>query len=153
MSTPDPPPVSIIPLLSDKVKDCAREAWKEARPVAESLPKPKRSTIARFFATDACDAPINAAISEYSIKTRLYQTSRCLPREISTYKRGGLVVFPGEAAVGQTFTIMIPLHICGEVTIEGLVLDTDHYYHIARECKIDVPEGAKLSVLVISDFT
>jgi hypothetical protein len=75
-----------------------------------------------------------------------------LPQRITNYKRGGLVLFPGKTVVGQTFTIMIPLHILGEVKVEGSVLDVDHYYHIPAECDIEVPDTAKLIVLVISDF-
>ena len=64
------PPVvpSIIPLLSEHVRDCARAAWVEAGPVAEVLPKHRSSIVARFFPTDACDLPIDAAISEYPAK-------------------------------------------------------------------------------------
>ncbi|PYH41006.1 uncharacterized protein BP01DRAFT_360768 [Aspergillus saccharolyticus JOP 1030-1] len=153
MSSSDRPSVSSIPLQSEKVKIYATEAWKEVKPVAESLPRPKRSTIARFFATDACDDPINYAISEYTAKGLSQTKKEYETREILSYKKGGLVVFPGKAIVGQTFTIMIPLEVCGEVYMEGLALDTSHYYHIFRECSVEVSEGAKLTVLVISDLT
>lgn len=55
---------SCIPLSSETVKTCATEAWTEVRPIAEAIPKPKMSPLGRFFPTDACAAPINAAISE-----------------------------------------------------------------------------------------
>jgi hypothetical protein len=61
MSTTDQ---SVIPLTSADVRSGAKQAWEEARPIAESLLKPRRSTFARFFSTDACEAPINAAILE-----------------------------------------------------------------------------------------
>ena len=82
----------------------------------------------------------------------MYQGNAHLPAEISNYKRGGLVVFPGKAPIGMTFTIMIPLRISGEVKVDGHALDMDHYYHIPKECSIEVSTGAKLVVLVISDF-
>lgn len=53
--------------------------------------------------------------------------------------------------MGQTFTIMIPLHITGNIYVDGSVVNTDHFYHIPRKCDIDVPEGAKFVALVI-DF-
>ncbi|PKX89079.1 uncharacterized protein P174DRAFT_379334, partial [Aspergillus novofumigatus IBT 16806] len=110
---------SVIPLWLETVRGCAIDAWVEVCPIAESLPKLKCSIIARFFPTDACEAPINAAITEY---------------------------------LDRTFTIMIPLYILGEVKVEGLILDVDHYYHIPTECDIEVLDTAKLIVLVISDF-
>jgi hypothetical protein len=33
-----------------------------------------------------------------------------VPGYLKNNKRGGLVLFPGKTVVGQTFTIMIPLH-------------------------------------------
>lgn len=100
-----------------------------------------RSMFARFFPTDNCATPINAAISEYINKA---STTR--------YKKGGFVFFPGRSSVGQTFTIMIPLHISGMVQIEELVLDVDHYYHISKECEMEVSENAKMVALMLSDF-
>lgn len=47
---------------------------------------------------------------------------------------------------------MIPLHITGKVQIEGLDLDMDHHYYIPGESGIEVSEGAKLVVLIISDL-
>lgn len=42
------------------------KAWAEAKPVAESLPKPKLGTVARFFPTDECGALIRRVMDEYS---------------------------------------------------------------------------------------
>jgi hypothetical protein len=47
---------------------------------------------------------------------------------------------------------MIPLHITGNVQLEGLALDTDHYYHVLEACSLDVSENARLVALMLSDF-
>lgn len=73
------------------------------------------------------------------------------PTKTLNYKIGGFVFFPGTSQVGQTFTIMIPLYIDGEIYIDGSVLDMNHYYHIPRKCDIEVSRDAKLVALVI-DF-
>lgn len=163
MSQADP---SCIPIASENVKTCAAQAWTEARPVAESLPKPMRSTFARFFPTDACEAPISAAISELKVRssickyvksfanavsTKSQSANAVAPPNTSNYKMGGFVFFPGRSLVGQTFTIMIPLHITGNTSVDGLALNMDHFYHIPRKCDIEVSEGAKLVALII-DF-
>lgn len=163
MSQADP---SCVPVASENVKTSAAQAWTEAQPVAESLPKPMRSTFARFFPTDACEAPISAAISELKVRssickhvksiannvsTKSQSTNALAPANTSSYKMGGFVFFPGRSHVGQTFTIMIPLHITGNIYVDGSVVNTDHFYHIPRKCDIEVPEGAKLVALVI-DF-
>lgn len=44
------------------------KAWAEAKHVAESLPKPKLDTVARFFPTDECDTLIRTVMDEYSQK-------------------------------------------------------------------------------------
>lgn len=53
--------------------------------------------------------------------------------------------------VGQNSTMIIPLHIDGDVEIEGLRLDSGSYYQISRRCYIEVAEGAKFVGLII-DF-
>lgn len=45
--------------------------------------------------------------------------------------------------------MMIPLEISGDVRIEGQSLDVNLYYHILRKSRIQVPEGAKLVVLLV----
>jgi hypothetical protein len=72
MSQGDP---SCIPLSSENVKTCATQAWTEVRPIAESLPKPKFSTLARFFPTDACAAPIDAAVTELKVRSSFHNMS------------------------------------------------------------------------------
>lgn len=136
---------SCLPVASENVKTCAAQAWTEVHRVAESLPKPMRSTLARFFPTDACAAPIRAAISE------LVAQPAIAPPNSSDHKIGGFVFFPGKSLVGQTLTILIPLHITGETYVDGLVLDVGHYYYIPHKCDVEVSEGAKLVALII-DF-
>lgn len=63
---------SCVPVASENVKTRAAQAWTEVHRVAESLPKPMRSTLARFFPTDACEAPIRAAISELEVRMDVY---------------------------------------------------------------------------------
>jgi hypothetical protein len=45
--------------------------------------------------------------------------------------------------------MIIPLYTHGNVQIEGLQLDSSHYYHILQRCDIEVSEGAKLVALII----
>lgn len=52
--------------------------------------------------------------------------------------------------VGKNSTMIIPLHIDGDVEIEGLRLDSGSYYQISRSF-IEVAEGAKFVGLII-DF-
>lgn len=125
-----------------------------------------RSTFARFFPTDACEAPISTAISELKVRSSICKSVKSIVKDFSTksqsanalalantsnYKMGGFVFFPGRSLVGQTFTIMIPLHITGNIYVDGSVLNMDHFYHIPRKCDIEVSEGAKLVALII-DF-
>lgn len=53
--------------------------------------------------------------------------------------------------MGQTLTILIPLHITGATYVDGLVLDVDHYYYIPHKCDVEVSKGAELVALII-DF-
>lgn len=46
---------------------------------------------------------------------------------------------------------MIPLHITSNIYVDGLVVNTDHFYYIWRKYDIEVPKGAKLVALII-DF-
>jgi hypothetical protein len=79
MSTPPPP---VLSLASNDVRAGATQAWKEdVCRVAESLPKPMRSSFARFFPTDACAQPIHAAISEY-----INEVKHCLFHPVSCFQ-------------------------------------------------------------------
>jgi hypothetical protein len=160
---------SVTPFSTASVIDSAGQAWDEVGAVAESLPRSLHSTFKRFFPTDfpACHAPINAAIAEYlkvgtffSSHNNLFfnflmrngpllQKNSIPPTNPSQFKTGGYVFFPGKSKVGETFTMIIPLHIAGEVQIEGHQLDKSRYYHILKSCYIDVSEGAKLVALII----
>lgn len=64
----DPVAQGIISITSVNVKHYAAKAWQEAKPVAESLPRPKRGAVARFFPTDDCDILIKVIMDEYSRK-------------------------------------------------------------------------------------
>jgi hypothetical protein len=54
----------IVPFSSANVKAQAAKAWAEAKPVAESLPKPRDRSVARFFTTDECNALIEEVLNE-----------------------------------------------------------------------------------------
>lgn len=49
----------------------------------------------------------------------------------------------------ESFTMVIPLHIVGEVRVEDRHLDGKHHYHIPKPCYIDVSEGSKLVALIV----
>lgn len=54
-------------VVSEDVKKKATLAWEqEVRGVAQPLPKPGNCDFAKFFPTDACQAPMAASVSEYS---------------------------------------------------------------------------------------
>jgi hypothetical protein len=79
----------------------------------------------------------------------LLQTNSAQSNNPSKFKTGGYVFFPGKSMVGESFTMLIPLHIAGNVQIEGNKLDQNRYYHIPKICHIEVSEGAKLVALII----
>ncbi|CAP79409.1 hypothetical protein PCH_Pc17g01220 [Penicillium rubens Wisconsin 54-1255] len=110
---------SCISLSSDKVKACATQAWPEVQRYAQGLPKPKISALAPFFPTDACAAPINAAVSE-----------------LTSY-------------VGRKLTLVIPLFMEGETSIAGLAIDMDHFYQVSGKCDVEVSQAAKLVALIV----
>lgn len=61
----------ILPNASANVKEYMEKAWTEAKPVAESLPKPKAGRVARFFLTDECGTLIKVVMDEYSRKVNV----------------------------------------------------------------------------------
>lgn len=61
----------ILPNASANVKEYMEKAWTEAKPVAESLPKPKAGRVARFFPTDECGTLIKVVMDEYSRKVNV----------------------------------------------------------------------------------
>lgn len=63
---------------------------------------------------------------------------------------GCLVIFPEKTATRWTTTVLIPLHVIGEVKIGVRAVDTDNYYSIFTECEVEVPEGGKLVALIVS---
>jgi hypothetical protein len=55
-----------LAVVSEDVKKIAAQAWEqEVRGVTQPLPKPGNCDFAKFFPTDACQAPMAAAVSEY----------------------------------------------------------------------------------------
>lgn len=70
-------------------------------------------------------------------------------RKIVSSRKGGVVYFPGQPKIGDTLTIMIPIHIQGEVTLNGALVNLDHYYHILDESTFNIPDNAKLFALTI----
>jgi hypothetical protein len=44
---------------------------------------------------------------------------------------------------------MIPIHVEGEVTLDGIEVDMDHYYHILKESTLQIPDDGKLYALVV----
>jgi hypothetical protein len=54
----------IVPFSSAHVKAQAAKAWAEAKPVAESLPKPRDLSVARFFTTNECNALIEEVLNK-----------------------------------------------------------------------------------------
>ncbi|KAH2669404.1 hypothetical protein KXV51_007455, partial [Aspergillus fumigatus] len=62
--TARPMAAGIVPFSSAHVNAQAAKAWAEAKPVAESLPKPRDLSVARFFTTDECNALIEEVLKE-----------------------------------------------------------------------------------------
>jgi hypothetical protein len=60
-----------------------------------------------------------------------------------------VVYFPGQPKIADTLTIMIPIHIEGEVTLDGIEVDMDYYYHILKESTLRIPDDGKLYALVV----
>jgi hypothetical protein len=140
----------IVPFSSAHVKAQAAKAWAEAKPVAESLPKPRDLSVARFFTTDECNALIEEVLNE---ATQGLSTPEFIPlRQPLRIKTGGHVVFPGKTTTGQTVTMLIPLQVTGDVKLGDMLVDTDHYYKILTECEVEVSQGGKLVALIVSDI-
>jgi hypothetical protein len=157
----------VIPISSEKVEETVQDAWKEAKPVAESLPRPQ-SLSARFFPTDRCITTIDRIKEEYPREVAYPSTTlECtsdmsqeltpfIPspsqRKIKKFRRGGYVVFPGISHTGEPPLVIKPLHVSGDVKLGGYTIDSHHYYYVVVKSDIYVPEGGKLVMLVISNF-
>ncbi|KAJ5223427.1 hypothetical protein N7468_007969 [Penicillium chermesinum] len=140
----------IVPFSSANVKAQAAKAWAEAKPVAESLPKPRDHSVARFFTTDECNVLIKEVLNE---ARQEISTVESIPlRQPLRMKTGGHVVFPGRTTTGQTFTMLIPLQVIGDVKLGEMFVDTDHCYKILTECVVEVSRGGKLVALIVSDI-
>lgn len=55
------------------------------------------------------------------------------------------------------FTLIIPLNIIGKVELDGVAMDTDHYYYSQKDQKdqksiVKVYEGSKLVMLHITNL-
>jgi hypothetical protein len=61
---------AFIPISSEDIKIYVTQAWAEVRPIAEVLPRSTRSSFARFFPTDACDAPFNEVVLELKVREK-----------------------------------------------------------------------------------
>jgi hypothetical protein len=46
---------------------------------------------------------------------------------------------------------MIPMSIQGSVSINGIEVKMEHYYHILQECTLDIPADGKLVALIIDN--
>jgi hypothetical protein len=83
----------------------------------------------------------------------MIRKARSMPNaKLKSWTTGGFVLFPGETHVARSFSIMIPLHITGEVEMEGTVLDMDHHYHVQKNTLVKVSENAKVVMLLVSDL-
>ncbi|KAL2812906.1 hypothetical protein BDW59DRAFT_167684 [Aspergillus cavernicola] len=132
----------VFAISSDEVKIAAINAWNEIKDYAISLPAPQKGRAAGFLPTDLCKAAIDVAAREYPEKASY-------SRKIIRCRKGGVVYFPGQPKVANTLTIMIPIHIQGEVTLNDTRVDMDHHYHILEESTLNIPEAAKLFTLTI----
>lgn len=57
--------------------------------------------------------------------------------------------FPGKSYVGRNLTLVIPLFMEGETSIDGVVLDMDHFYQVSQKCDVEVAQAAKLVAIVV----
>ncbi|KAF4235739.1 hypothetical protein CNMCM8980_003210 [Aspergillus fumigatiaffinis] len=136
---------NIIAIGSENVRSAAAAAWSQIRSYAVSLPEPQKGRATGFLPSELCYNAINAAVKEYPEKVASYQQ----PRSIQSSRKGGVVYFPGQPKIADTLTIMIPIHIEGEVTLDGIEVDMDHYYHILKESTLRIPDDGKLYALVV----
>ncbi|KAJ0417349.1 hypothetical protein BJY00DRAFT_208091 [Aspergillus carlsbadensis] len=133
---------SAIVIKSAGVQNAVLNAWNEIKDYIPLLPAPQKGRAAGFLPTDLCKDAINVAIREYPEKG-IY------PRKILRCRNGGVIFFPGQPRIADMLTIMIPIHIQGEVTLNEMPVDMEHYYHILEESTLNIPEGAKLYTLTV----
>ena len=60
--------------------------------------------------------------------------------------------FPGQPRIAETFTIMIPISVQGNVQINGMDVKMGNYYHILQECTLEIPDRGRLVALIIDNI-
>ncbi|KAJ5946408.1 hypothetical protein N7454_003247 [Penicillium verhagenii] len=148
MSTDSQRHPPVIPFSSENVAQLAKLAWGQVSLVAEGVSEPTIGRASGFYPSDLCFKAMSLAVEEYPGKASF----SVQPRRISRSRKGGVVYFPGKPRIADTFTIMIPISIQGDVKLEGMEVSMDNYYHILQECTLDIPEGGKLVTLIVDNI-
>lgn len=91
---------------------------------------------------------MNIALEEYLQKAS-YSNQH---RKISKSRKGGVVYFPGQPKIAETFTIMIPISVQGNVQINGYDVKMGNHYQILRECTLEIPPDGRLVALIIDNI-
>lgn len=71
------------------------------------------------------------------------------PRSITNYLHAGFVYFPGDMII-ESFTILIPLRVSGQIKVGGVVVDGEHYYHVLGTALLSVMAGSRMEAIAIS---
>ncbi|KAF3017696.1 hypothetical protein E8E15_007764 [Penicillium rubens] len=139
--------------VSETLKANISQVWEnEMRKITEPLPRPKNSTPARFFPTDACNELIRTSFTEF------FRKKSMLNAKMQSSASLGLVVFPGDMQIPANFSLIIPLNITGKIELDGVAMDMDHHYYRQKDEKdqksiFKVYENSKLVMLYVTNLT
>ena len=142
--------MTVVLNTSAQVKLQGKTAWSQMQATCNSFMKSMHGIFTFFKLTVDCKSAIDHISAEYPEKVSIsgnvggvflievkvssqptvytgkpHQISKCIHAEI--------VYFPEDIEI-ETFAIIMPLSMLGEVEIEGRRVDTDHYYHILDGC-------------------
>ncbi|RJE19037.1 hypothetical protein PHISCL_08620 [Aspergillus sclerotialis] len=141
--------VRTIP-FSGQIKKQCEAAWASVEDDCNKILQPDNGNMKFFYPTEDCSLTIKYIQDEYpqqaASSLELYKGK---PRKISDYRHAGFVYFPGDTVI-ESFTIVVPLRISGQVKIGEVTMDEKHYYHVLNKAMLSVMVDSRLEAIAVS---
>ncbi|EED11690.1 hypothetical protein TSTA_108760 [Talaromyces stipitatus ATCC 10500] len=135
--------MSVVDVVSPRVIEQGQKAWSTVKEQCEKINKPATGqSIGHCTPTHDCKLAMDYAIEDAAMNdTVAKSTQRLLAL---------LIYFPKGAVIGDSPTLVIPIHIEGTAKIGQINIDTNHYYEVRSRTILEVPEESKVSAIVLS---
>ncbi|KJF60699.1 uncharacterized protein CIMG_11959 [Coccidioides immitis RS] len=127
-----------------------KAAWASVKDDCDKILESENKTNLKFFLpTPDCGITSKYVSNKYPQQATSSELYAGKPQKISDYCHAGFVYFPEDTVI-KLFTILVPLHIRGQIKLGEITLDREHYYHVLSETVLSVMADSKLEAIVIS---